>query len=329
MLSQERQNVSASDGQSLSSLTVLPSFDDGNLILHAGGHAVRVHAGLSASRSRSLAQQLSHSATGTDTGIRAIEVRRGADLPLLLQCLYQANPLSWSWDPETAPPSLSHIAALSDIATCYDMPELRQAVITHLDLIFPPDLTDYAGALRAHLIPSDWDPLVVWDLVTKHNLPQMRYPHVGTLALLAAATSVGEDTEDQVKMEEDNNDEECCPSSDAIRARDAFRAHMLSSLHAAFATGAIGLEWPAMPCPNVGCGWEAAHDVTERRYRSLAFDVCSDLAEDIVGNGELLDALCPSCREALPRAGERLREQVWAWLCREDGEELEDPFVLG
>lgn len=209
------------------------------------------------------------------------------------------------------------------------MPDIRRAISTHLDLLLPPHLTDYAGALRAHLTPSDWDPLVVWDLVMKLDLPQTRYPHVETLALLAAATSVKENTEGEVQMDTDMEHDGLRPSPNSIQARDTFHAHMLNALRSAFSTGAIGLEWGAMPCPHATCGWEAAQDAAERRHRSLAFDICSDIAEDIIGNSEILDSLCLSCREAVPRAGERLREQVWAYLCREDGEDLEDPFVVG
>lgn len=209
------------------------------------------------------------------------------------------------------------------------MPELLRAVSSHLDLLFPPHLTDYAGALRVHLTPSDWDALLVWDLVSNHNLPQMRYPHIGTLALLAAAAAVEGDPENEIRMDEEPEDPRLRPSAEAVHARDAFRARMYDTLRAAFNTGAIGLEWPTSPCSNPTCSGDVAQDTAERRYRALAFDVCSDLAEDIVGSGDILDALCVCCREAVPRAGERLREQVWAWLCREDGEDLEDPFVVG
>ena len=177
-----------------------------------------------------------------------------------------------------------------------------------------------------HLTPSDWDPLIIWDIATKLDIPQGRYPHIQTLALLSASTSGGDihDTDDMM-------DEESVlhrhPSSDAILAREAFRTKMHGALHTAFSTGAIGLEWPVQ-CLSADCSWEAARDGAERRYRALAFDVCSDLAEDIIGSSEIVDSLCVSCREAVPRAGERLREQVWAWLCREDGEDLEDPFVV-
>ncbi|KZV73214.1 hypothetical protein PENSPDRAFT_683074 [Peniophora sp. CONT] len=317
------------NGQSLPFSRVLSSFEDGDLILYADGLAARIHASVAALRSQRLAQQLAQPAVDLGIGIRSIEVRAGADIPLLLECLYQVNPLSWSWDPDVSPPSLSRVAALSDIANYYDIPELRRVVSTHLDLLFPPHLSDYAGALRAHLMPSDWEPLVVWDLVTKLNIPQTRYPHIETLALLAGATSVAVDAEAEVQMEDGTGDEGLHASSDALRARDAFRAHIHDALLAAFNTGAIGLEWQAMPCPNPSCVWEAAQDAAERRYRSLAFDVCGDLAEDIIGDSDILDGLCVNCREAVPRAGERLREQVWAWLCREDGEDLEDPFVVG
>lgn len=114
MLVQNQQTyTSANDGQSVSyssSLTatrlifiesqlpfsdMLPSFEDGNLILYADGLAIRVHAGLVASKSHRLARQLAQPGVDLGIGVRAIEIRRGSDLSLLLEGLYHVNPLRY------------------------------------------------------------------------------------------------------------------------------------------------------------------------------------------------------------------------------------------
>ena len=64
-------------------------------MIYADGVAARVHASLAASRSRRLAQELPQSAVDIGIGIRGIEVRRGDDVPLLLECLYHVNPLRY------------------------------------------------------------------------------------------------------------------------------------------------------------------------------------------------------------------------------------------
>jgi hypothetical protein len=169
---------------------------------------------------------------------------------------------------------------------------------------------------------------MAFQLIEQYAVRPEQFPSVRTLALYAAAADVGEEYKGKSGG---MSTEVSAANRNAVKERDAFRARFIHTINEAFQSGSIGLEW--LSCPAGGCpdptSTELIQDAAEDRYRSFAFDIFSDDPQEVIGGRNNLEVLCESCKDLVGHAAERLREQVWAYLCWRDGEEmLEDPLMV-